>query len=66
MNAAKNIIIENLSFIPDEETDEFIILEDLYKLMKLRKSQKSAEVDGTLSTDEVRKYFNKKRAKMIC
>jgi len=61
MSEAKSVIIENLSLISDSETDEFVVLEDLYKLMKLRKSQISAETDGTLSTNEVKEYFYRKR-----
>lgn len=65
MSEAKKKIMESLSLVPDSETDEFMVLEDLYKLMKLKKSRKSAETEGTLSTDDIRKYFAGKRQRAV-
>ena len=37
------------------------IVEQLYILMRLEYSKKRCEVEGTLSTEEVRKHFAEKR-----
>lgn len=60
MSTAKQAIINNLSVIPDDIQDEFEILENLYKLLKLEKSIQSVEKEGSYSTDEVRQFFQKK------
>ena len=43
--------------------DEFEILESLYKMVKLEQSRKSVREDGTLTTEEVRAHFARKREK---
>lgn len=46
MNKSKQLIIDNLSLIPDNIQDEFEVLEGLYKLIKLEKSRESAHEKG--------------------
>lgn len=60
MSNAKQMIIKNLSDISDDIQDEFEILENLYKLLKLEKSRQSVKEEGSYSTDEVRQYFQEK------
>ena len=60
MSNAKQIIINQLSIIPDDIQDEFEVLENLYKLLRLERSRQSVEENGSYSTDEVRQYFQKK------
>lgn len=62
MNTAKQSIINHISVMPDGIPDEFEILENLYKLLKLEKSRQSVKEEGGYSTDEVKKYFQKKHA----
>lgn len=64
MSNAKQIIINQLSIISDDIQDEFEILENLYKLLRLEKSRQSIEENGSYSTDEVRQYFKKKHMDM--
>lgn len=54
MSGAKQVIINNLSIISDDIQDEFEILENLYKLLKLEKSRQSVKEEGSYSTEEVR------------
>lgn len=60
MSNAKQIIMHNLSAISDDIQDEFEVLENLYKLLKLERSRQSVKEEGSYSTDEVRQYFQKK------
>ena len=62
MSIAKQVIIENLSNIPDDIQDEFEVMENLYKLLRYRKSKESIEQNGGHTTDEVRSIFQKKFA----
>jgi ribonuclease I len=61
MSTAKEAILKGLEGISDDVQDEFEVLEGLYKSIKLEKSRESARNEGTLSTEEVRKYFANKR-----
>lgn len=54
MSIAKQVIIENLSNIPDDIQDEFEVIENLYKLLRYRKSKESIEQNGGYTTDEVK------------
>lgn len=54
MSIAKQVIIENLSNIPDDIQDEFEVIENLYKLLRYRKSKESIEQNGGHTTDEVK------------
>ncbi len=65
MSTAKQVIINQLSIIPDDIQDEFEVLENLYKLLRLERSRQSVEENGSYSTDEVRQYFKKKHADML-
>lgn len=60
MSKAKQLIIDNLSVIPDNIQDEFEVLEGLYKLIKLEKSRESAREKGNFSSDSVREHFANK------
>lgn len=60
MSTAKKLIIDNLSNIPDDIQDEFEVMENLYKLLRFRKSQRSVAENGGYTTDEVRKMFQEK------
>jgi len=62
MSTAKQSIINRISVMPDGIQDEFEILENLYKILRLEKSRQSVEEEGSYSTEEVRKYFKKKHA----
>ena len=64
MSTAKAMVLNELSEMPDEINDEFQIVENLYKILKLKKSQKSVQEQGTLSTSDVRKHFSEKREVM--
>ena len=64
MSTAKAMVLNELSEMPDEINDEFQIVENLYKILKLKKSQKSVQEQGTLSTSDVRKHFSEKRRGM--
>lgn len=57
MSTAKQLIIDNLSNISDDIQDEFEVIENLYKLLRLKKSQQSVAENGGHTTDEVRKMF---------
>ena len=59
MSTAKQLIIDNLSNISDEIQDEFEVIENLYKLLRLKKSQQSVAENGGHTTGEVRKMFQK-------
>ncbi len=61
MSNAKQLIIKNLSDISDDIQDEFEILENLYKLLRLEKSRRSVQEEGSYSTDEARQYFQENR-----
>ena len=61
MSTAKQLIIDNLSDISDGIQDEFEVMENLYKLLRFKKSQQSITEYGGHTTDEVRKMFQKKR-----
>ena len=41
MSTAKQLIIDNLSDISDGIQDEFEVMENLYKLLRFKKSQQS-------------------------
>ena len=60
MSTAKQLIIDNLSDISDDNQDEFEDMENLYKLLRFKKSQQSITEYGGHTTDEVRKMFQKK------
>lgn len=60
MNTAKKLIIDNLSHIPDDIQDEFEVMENLYKLLRFKKSQQFVTEYGGYTTDEVRKMFQEK------
>lgn len=60
MSTAKKLIIDNLSDIPDDIQDEFEVMENLYKLLRFKKSQQSIAENGGYTTDEVRKMFQEK------
>lgn len=60
MSTAKKMIIDNLSDIPDDIQDEFEVMENLYKLLRFKKSQQSLSENGGYTTDEVRKIFQEK------
>lgn len=51
--AAKKLIIDSLSEIPDDIQDEFEVMENLYKLLRFKKSQQSVAENGGYTTDEV-------------
>ena len=57
MSIAKSSILNMMNSIPDE----IEVVESLYKMVKLEKSRASAKENGTLSTDEVREHFARKR-----
>ena len=59
MSTAKQLIIDNLSNISDDIQDEFEVIENLYMLLRLKKSQQSVAENGGHTTDEVRKMFQK-------
>lgn len=59
MSTAKQLIIDNLSNISDDIQDEFEVIENLYMLLRLKKSQQSVAANGGYTTDEVRKMFQK-------
>lgn len=61
MSEAKLKVMESLQEIPDSIEDELQIIDDLYKLVKLRRSQKSIIEQGTMTTAEVKDYFAKRR-----
>ena len=61
MSTAKQLIIDNLSDISDGIQDEFEVMENLYKLLRFKKSQQSITENGGHTTDEVRKMFQKKQ-----
>lgn len=61
MSTAKQLIIDNLSDISDDIQDEFEVMENLYKLLRYRKSVQSIEENGGHTSDEVREIFLKKR-----
>lgn len=63
MSTAKQVIMNNLSVIPDDIQDEFEVLENLYKLLKLQRSIQSVQEDGSYTTDEVRQLFEDKHKK---
>lgn len=65
MSNAKQIIIKNLSAISDDIQDEFEILENLYKLVKLEKSRQSIKEEGSYSTEDARQYFQNKYGEML-
>lgn len=62
MSTAKQQILNHLSEIPDDIQDEFEVLENLYKLLKLERSRQSIKEYGTYSTDEIRNHFQQKHA----
>ena len=41
MSTAKQLIIDNFSDISDDIQDEFEVMENLYKLLRFKKSQQS-------------------------
>ena len=54
MSNAKQLVIKSLSDISDDIQDEFEILENLYKLIKLEKSRQSIQEEGSYTTEEAR------------
>ena len=64
MSTAKLQVMEILQQIPDTINDEFQVVDDLYKLLKLRKSQNSIKEQGTMTTDEVKDHFKARRRRM--
>ena len=60
MSEAKQLIIDNLSNISDDIQDEFEVMENLYKLLRYRKSVQSMEENDGYTSDEVREMFLKK------
>ena len=63
MSTAKAAILNELNMISDNMDDEFEILDSLYRRMRLKQSRDSIQEYGTLSTDEVRNFFEQKREK---
>lgn len=63
MSIAKEAVMNKLYEIPDDLQNEIEVVEGLYKLIKLEQSKTSAEIEGTLSTDDVRAYFLNKHKK---
>ncbi|NLG05422.1 MAG: hypothetical protein GX567_16610 [Clostridia bacterium] len=61
MSTAKTLLLNELNEMPDEIDDEFQIIENLYKVLKLKKSQQSVEQYGALSTEQVREHFSNER-----
>jgi hypothetical protein len=57
MSTAKTSVLEMLNTVPDDIQEEMVILECLYKMMKLETSRKSVKSLGVMSTDEVRAHF---------
>ena len=64
MSTAKAQVMEILQQIPDTISDEFQVVDDLYKLLKLKKSQDSIEKQGTMTTDEVKGHFKARKNRM--
>ncbi|MCH5266671.1 MAG: hypothetical protein J1F02_12285 [Lachnospiraceae bacterium] len=60
MSTAKQLILESLSGIPDDIQDEFEVMENLYKLLRYRKSKQSIASNGGQSTEDVRAMFQQK------
>ena len=54
MSTAKQLIIDNLSDISDDIQDEFEVMENLYKLLRFKKSQQS--ITGLYDTIQRTKY----------
>ena len=50
MSTAKQLIIDNLSDISDGIQDEFEVMENLYKLLRFKKSQQSITEYGIQRT----------------
>ena len=55
MSTAKQLIIDNLSDISDGIQDEFEVMENLYKLLRFKKSQQSITEYNGRSTQNVSK-----------
>lgn len=47
MSTAKTLVLNELSEMPDEINNEFQILENLYKALKLKKSRESVREHDT-------------------
>lgn len=58
MSIAKELVMNKVYEISDDLQDEMEVLEGVYKLLKLERSKRSAETEGTLSTNDVREYFS--------
>ena len=65
MSNAKQLVIKSLSDISDDIQDEFEILENLYKLIKLEKSRQSIQEEGSYTTEEARQKKKKKYGNII-
>ena len=61
MSEAKLQVMEMLRQVPDTVADEFQVVDDLYKLLKLQKSQEAVRRGETMTTSEVREYFDERR-----
>lgn len=57
MKPDTELIFDNLSTIPDDIRDKFEVMENLYKLLRFKKSRQSVAENGGYTTDEVRKMF---------
>ena len=57
MSTAKQLIIDNLSDISDGIQDEFEVMENLYKLLRFKKSQQSITEYGGHPTDDGSQMF---------
>ena len=61
MSVAKAQVMDILQKIPDTVNDEFQIVDDLYKLLKLKRSQNSIKEQGTMTGDEVKSHFKARK-----
>lgn len=59
MSTAKQLIIDNLSDISDGIQDEFEVMENLYKLLRFKKSQQSITEYGGIQRTKYAKCFKR-------
>lgn len=64
MSEAKTIVMNALRDIPDTIDDKYEVLDNLYHRIRLKESRDSASNQGTLSTEDVREFFERKRKKV--
>ena len=65
MNEAKTFVFDEVNSMPDN-LNELEIIHHLYHRLRLKQSRNSIEEYGTLSSDEVRAYFQEKRIASSC